>query len=99
MFYLRGDIYSVDLDWAKTIDQLKIYDVPYEKLQHFSDGIYILESDYTDEITIHQLSKIYSKCLETSNVWPIEVISRMYLITLNNVNIHKEKLDGNENTN
>ena len=83
----RGGIYRVELDWVKTAGQLKIYDVPYEKLQHFSDGIYVLEPDYTDEIKIHQLSGIIPKCIETSNVPLIEVISRMYLIALNNEKI------------
>lgn len=76
--------YSGEFDWAMIAKQLKVYDVPYEMLRHYRDGIYILEPHYTDEIKVSETSLVMSKRLETSNVPVIEVLSRMYFIVLNN---------------
>jgi hypothetical protein len=63
---------------------LAIYDVPYERLRHYGDGIYLLDPDYTDEIKVNEASKVQVRCLETSNVPVIAVITRMYFIASHN---------------
>jgi hypothetical protein len=77
-------MYNGELDGTMTAKQLKVYDVPYEQLRHRGDGVYIVDPDFTDEIKTSETSRVNAKCLETSNVPVIAVITRMYFIALHN---------------
>jgi hypothetical protein len=78
------DIDSGELDWTMIAKQLKVYNVPYDWLRHYGDGVYIIDPDFTDEIKIDETSNVHAKCLETSNVPIIAVITRMYFIASHN---------------
>ncbi|MDR2150057.1 MAG: hypothetical protein LBO67_04435 [Spirochaetaceae bacterium] len=78
----EDEILSLGLHGPKTATQLKIYDVPYEKLRHYRKGIYVLDSTHTDKIMEHPHSTAISNVLETSNVLILDVLTRMYYLTV-----------------
>lgn len=80
-----------ELHGPKIAEQLKVYDVPYEKLRYYKDGIYILDPSYTGEIMESPNSLVVSNALEMSNVLVLEVLTRMYYLTVTDKSI-KDRL-------
>jgi flagellar basal body rod protein FlgG len=80
--YVRDndEILITELYAPKIAEQLKVYDVPYDKLQHYHDGIYVLDPHYTDEIVINFESRVMINALEMSTVPVLEVLTRMYYL-------------------
>ncbi|MDR2537338.1 MAG: hypothetical protein LBC46_03425, partial [Treponema sp.] len=79
---LRGELHG-----PKVAEQLKVYDVPYEKLRYYKDGIYTLDPSFTDEIMESPNSLVVSNALEMSNVLLLEVLTRMYYLTVTDESI------------
>lgn len=80
----RGGATGYELYGEGTAKQLAVYDVPYQKLRHYKDGIYVLDPSYTAEIKINAGSNVQCGLLEASTVPLIETLSRMYYLTLTN---------------
>lgn len=80
-----------ELHGPKIAKQLKVYAVPYEKLRYFREGIYVLEPGYTAEIVESPDSRVINSTLELSNVSVLEVLTRMYYLTVTDATI-KDRL-------
>jgi flagellar basal body rod protein FlgG len=76
----------IELNGDKTAEQLKIYNVPYEILRHYRNGIYLTDEN-TSNAEENRESIVISKALEHSNVPILETIIRMYYLIQTDKNI------------
>ena len=75
----KYDYLTVRVNSEKVAQQLKVYDVPYEQLQHFNDAIYTLKSTMS-EITVNPFASVQANFLEESNTEILPVLVRMYYL-------------------